>query len=256
MQKPESNLTPAAQPWRRWLEDELAATKAQLQSVSQLLERVLGGDGAQAQQIAELRSGDVATLYQQLEALYSATGTTYPPVVAPPAPPPTVPKYETIITDALWSESWGSYAGAPYSGAPSEYENSTMLYQGEVPGAKIGMWGTTMGAAAGHTITDMQVFLQNVRYPWSSGGTAAFGTHGNASPIQQKPSRQNGFDVGWTEGQGKWAGIPAILWPGFSNGSFKGLTVGGIGANSANSAYFMGVGQPHPPQLKITYQLS
>lgn len=256
IQKPDSNLPTASQAWRRWIEGQIATQQTQLDTIQTMLDRVLSGDGAMAQQFAALQAGDITTLYAQLKSLYASTGNVYPPVAAAPTPPPVVPKYATIITDATWSESWGSYAGAPYSGAPSIYENSTMLYQGESPGAKIGMWGTSMGTAAGKNITDMQVFLQNVSYPWASGGTAAFGTHTNASPIQSKPSRQNGFDVSWNEGEGKWVGVPSNLWTGFANGTFKGLTVGGIGPNSANSAYFMGVGQPHPPQLKITYQIS
>lgn len=257
MQKPDSNLPPAAQPWRRWVEGTLADQQQQIDALSGLLDRVLSGDGAQAQQFADLKAGDIATLYYQLQQLYISTGITYPPAAAPAAAPPApVPTYATVVTDATWSESWGSYASAPYSGSPSPYEDSTMLYQGESPGDKIGMWGTVMGAAAGRKITDMQVFAQNVLYNWSSGGIAAFGTHSNASPVQQKPSRQNGFDVSWNEGEGKWVGVPSSLWGGFSNGTFKGFTIGGIGPSSANAAHFMGVGQPHPPRLKITYQIS
>jgi hypothetical protein len=252
-QRPDSNLPPTAQQWRRSMEKNDDANAAKMEALFAEIDRLANSDGGQAALYAQLLTGPIATLFDQLKQLYVATGNTYPPVAAAPTPPPTVPTYATIETNAVWSRTWGSssfYTGGGY------YTDSQMLYQGSNPENKIGMWGIDMGPAAGKTITDMQVFLQNTDYPWSSGGTAALGVHSFTSPPSGKPGRSNGFDVGWSEGQGKYAPVPPILWPGFSNGSFKGFTVGGIGATDSNSAIFMGVGKPYPPRLRITYRAS
>lgn len=252
MQRPDSNLPGPSQLWRRAIEDEQDLQNQQIQNVLDEIDRLSNSDGGVAQLFAQLKTGDIKTLYDQLKALYATTGTTYPPVPVAPTPPPVVPKYTTIQTTATWSRTWGS--STFYTGG-GKYTDATMLYQGSSPENKIGMWGISMGSAAGKYITDMQIFLQNVEYSWASGGTAAFGTHSNASPPSGKPGRINGWDVGWAEGQGKWASVPPNLWGSFSNGAFKGFTVGGIGPNNPNSAIFMGVGQGAPPQLKITYQI-
>lgn len=252
MQKPDSNLPGDAQLWRRWMEEQQSNADTRIDNLAAEISRLANSDGGQAALFAMLKTGDIATLYAQLQALYTATGTTYPPVPPAPTPPPVVPKYATIETGAIWSRTWGT--SSFYTGG-GHYTDATMLYQGDNPANKIGMWGITPGAAAGKTITDAQMFLQNTDFPWSSGGTAGFGTHGFASPPSPKPGRVNGFDAGWAEGQGKWIGIPPFIWGAISNGSVKGFTVGGIGPSDPNSAIFMGVGQPSPPRLRLTYQI-
>lgn len=249
-QRPASNFNPDAEPYRRWLESQLKDLSIKFDNVSNELSRLANSDGGQAELYANLKTTDIATLFSQLKALYTATGVTYPPVPPAPAPPPVVPTYTTIETGALDSGSWGSvgrYAGSGH------YDNAHMLYQGSGEN-KIGLWTISMGAAAGKNITDMQMFLQNTDWPYSSGGVASFGVHSNATVPVGRPSRNNGFDIGWGEGEGKWVGVPGVFWPGFSNGSFKGFTVGGIGPNNPQSAIFAGVGGGAAPRLRITYQ--
>jgi hypothetical protein len=163
-----------------------------------------------------------------------------------------LPTYATTTTSATWSRTWGS--STFYTGGGT-YTDAQMLYQGSNPENKIGLWGISAGSALGKKITDCQLFLQNVQYPWSSGGTAALGTHSWGSPPGPKPTRNNGFDISWGEGEGKWVGVPSWAWGGISNGSILGFSVGGIGPNDPNSAIFMGVGKSSPPLLRITYQV-
>lgn len=252
MTKPDSNLQPTSQTWRRYQEQQDENTQTQLTSILAEIDRLANSDGGQASLYAQLMTGPIATLFDQLQQLYVLTGQIYPPVPAAPTPPPAVPTYKTYEAAAPWSRTWGS--SSFYTGGGT-YTDAQMLYQGSNPENKIGMFGVDMGGSSGKQITDMQIFLQNVQYPWSSGGTASMGTHQNASAPAGKPGRANGFDVGFSEGEGKWFGVPPILYPGFSNGTFKGFTVGGIGPNDANSAIFMGVGKQYPPRVRITYKV-
>lgn len=254
MVRPASNLPGPAEQWRRAIEDEQDAQAQLIELLTSEIARLATSDGGVAALMAKLNVGDVATLYSQLKALYTLTGNVYPPVAAAPPPPPAVPTYTTIEPVAPWSATWGSYTSAPYSGGiGTAYTDSQMMYQGDSQ-SKIAIAGVSMGSAANKNIVDMQIFLQNTNFPWSSGGTAALGLHGYSSPPSQKPNRNNGWDVGWGEGEGKWTPIPPQYWSGFSNGGFQGISVGGIGPNTANSAIFMGVGKSNPPRYKITYQ--
>jgi hypothetical protein len=253
MSKPDSNLPPQSQTWRRYQEQQDDTNAAAIANILAELDRLSNSDGGMAALYAQLMVGPIGTLQDQLKTLYTLTGNVYPPVASGPAPPPATPSYTVIETGATWSRTWGSYTGAPYAGGGT-YTDSQMLYQGSSEN-KIGLWGIDMGSAYGKNIIDMQVFLQNSQYPYSSGGIAGFGTHQYGSPPSGKPGRSNGFDVGWAEGQGKYASIPPVFYGGFSNGTFKGLSVGGFGANNPQSAIFHGVGKPFSPRLRITYQV-
>lgn len=252
MQKPQSNLPAGAQKYRRWLESELERKTRIITSMDYELQRLAESNGTQLTQLSNLKTGDISDLYDRIEALYTSTGNTYPPAPPPPKPVPVVPKYDTKIITADWSECWSS--GYLQTGSGT-YTDAEMLYQGSNPENKVGAFGVDLGSIRGHKITDMQVYLKNVSFPWATSGSAAFGTHGYANPPAGRPNRHNGFNVSWHEGEGKYVGVPSKYWAGFSNGSYRGLTIGDIGPNDPNSAIFEGVGKAHPPKLKITYQL-
>lgn len=236
-------------PWIRWAEEELDERKAVDQDTISAVESLERGDGGQAGTIAGLQSR-ISKLEFELRALYTSTGTTYPPVTAPPAPPAAV-EPTTIEMSADWSRTWGT--SSFYTGSGTTYTNGTYLYQGSNPENKVGMFHFNVGAAAGRTIVGASVFLQNIDSPWNSTFVAQLGTHGNATAPSGKPGRQNPFDVGWSRGEGKWTPVPDWAWPGLSNGSIQGFTVGAAGPSDPNSAFFMGVGQPSPPVLRISY---
>ena len=249
MQKPDSNAPGGMQPWIRWNESEVEELKANDSVFAQQLEALLRGDGGQAGSIANILS-TIARMQYELEFLYNATGTPYPPGTAPPAPPAPV-EPTTIEMSADWSRTWGS--SSYYTSPSGTYTNSTYLYQGQNPENKVGMWRFDVGSAAGRTIVGASIFLQNIDSPWATPFVAQFGTHGNVAAPVGKPGRSNPFDVGWARGEGKWAPVPDWAWGGLSNGSIQGFTVGAAGPSDPNSAFFMGVGQPNPPRLRITY---
>lgn len=248
MKQPDSNLPPASQPWARARENKDGEQDTRLSTLEAAVQGLQRGDGGQAGTIANLQAM-ITKLQFELEALYAATSTAYPPGSAPP-PPPAAPVEQVREVAASWSRTWGS--STFYTGT-SEYTHGQYLYQGQNPENKVGMWRFDLGPAIGRQITSAQMFLQNINAPWSQTFVAQFGTHGNVSAPTGKPGRQNAFDVGWSRGEGKWVAVPDWAWGGLSNGSIQGFTVGAAGASDANSAYFMGVGQAAPPVLRVTY---
>lgn len=247
MVKPSLSLNPDAQPWGRWVEKTDEGQDARIDNVESVIAGLLRGDGGQATQIAAVLSR-LATLEADLKYLYSATSTAPP---SAPTPPPAATAPTNYETTAEWSRTWG---GSSYYTGSGEYTNATYLYQGQSPENKVGMWRFNVGPAAGRTIVAASMFIKNINSAWSSSFVAQFGTHGNASAPVGKPGRQNGFDVGWNRGEGKWVAIPSWAWGGLSNGSIQGFTVGAAGPSDANSAWFMGVGQPSPPVLRLSYR--
>lgn len=240
----DNNLPPAAQPWARQLTadvDELLADQNTLSetSISELRDQVARQNGV------------IQDLMYRITTLYTLTGQTYPPAPpAPPAPPNPAPVPVTIQIVADWSRTWGS--SSFYTGGGTD-TNATYLYQGSSPENKIGIFHFNVGSAAGKTITAVDMFIANINSPYAPTFTASFGTHGFASAPAGKPGRSNGFDYGWARGQAAWIPVPSWAYSGLSNGSIQGFTVGGSGASNSNYAYFQGVGQPAPPQLRITY---
>lgn len=239
-QTPKSNLPQDAIVWGRSVEDRLDELERENFA---LLEQVKFLTPAR-----DTISSRFAEVNFQIARIYTLIGGSS--AVAPPPTPPAA-TYATVEVVADWSRTWGS--SSYYTGSGTDTD-SQALYQGSSPEDKIGMWHFGIGAAAGKSFTDVQMFMQNINSPYSGVFTAGFGTHGTGSAPSGKPGRSNGFDVGWARGEGKWCPIPSWAWSGLSNGSIQGFTVGGIGASNANYAFFQGVGKANPPRLKITYQ--
>lgn len=249
MKKPDSNLSPDSQPWARAQEDKDTLQDGRLEELESLVAALMRGDGGQAGTIANVQAA-IKKLQFETAFLYGATGNTYPPGSAPPAPP-AAPVEQVHEDTADWSRTWGS--SSFYTGTSDRYTHAQYLYQGQNPENKVGMWRFELGPARGRQITGAQMFMQNIDAPWSQTFVAQFGTHGNVSAPAGKPGRENAFDVGWSRGEGKWLPIPDWAWNGLSNGSIQGFTVGAAGPSDANSAFFMGVGQAAPPVIRVTY---
>lgn len=241
-QNPNSNELPSAsRPWGRYVDQRLA----ELENENALLREAVNSIRMPLDKTAPT----FEDIYFQITRIYSLIGSASTP---PPAPPVVaIPTYSTIEMNADWSRTWGS--SSFYTGSGT-HTNGSYLYQGSNPENKIGMWHFAVGSAAGKNITDVQMFLSNVDSPFQSSFTAGFGTHGNATAPSAKPGRQNGFDVGWGRGEGKWFGVPSWAWAGLSNGSIQGFTIGGIGPSNPNYAFFRGATMGSPPRLRVTYQ--
>jgi hypothetical protein len=105
---------------------------------------------------------------------------------------------------------------------------------------------------SGKTITACHVYLKNT-YQAYSGKSALLGTHGNSSPPSTYTgSRQNGFNVGWGQGQGKWVPVPSSVWASIASGSIRGFSLG-VDGSDGNYGYWEGATQSSPPLLKATY---
>lgn len=244
---PKENVNEDAAPWARFATDGIQGNAAALESLDRRFTELMGT-------LQAARDG-ISLLNYELRALYSTTGTPYPPV--PPADNPTPPPIppvvsKTIQIDADWSRTWG---GSSYYTGGGEDTNGTYLYQGSNPEDKIGLWHFSLGEALGKKITAADMVLRNINTPYSAVVTAGFGGHSFASPPVGKPGRAYPFDVTWGRGEHKWFALPTWTYEGLSNGVLQGFSIGGIGASDANYAYFAGVGQPNPPQLRLTFEV-
>lgn len=248
-QLPQRNLPDKAIPWARALEDEVAAAQAAEATTAQQL--------ATALNTIETLSSQNSTLQNYIRTICGLQGISYPPVSAPPAPPtppaPT-PKSKTFEVDGDWSATW--YQGFKRTSVGGENDDRLSLYQ-RGSGYTFSMWRFNVGEAAGKNITKVDMYLSNIKTYYNGAFTAILGTHGSAGEPGSRPGggRQNGWDVGWTAGEGKWISVPANLLSGLSNGSIQGFTLGDLGTDRQNFARFNGVGRAGGPRLRITYDV-
>lgn len=242
IQNPRSNAPGPLQPWIRWVENDLRELAKEDNALRQLIKTLTPS--------ADKVAPEFTNVYYEINKLYTTTGNPYPPE-APPAPPAPTVTYSTREYVADWSRTWGT--SSYYTGS-STHVNGQYLYQGSNPENKIGIFHFAIGSAAGKTITDAKLFVQNIDSPFQSSFTAAFGTHGYNSAPTGKPTRHNGWNLGWRRGLGQWIAIPKSFWAGISNGSIDGFSIGGMGASNPNYAYFQGVGMSRPPRMKLTYK--
>lgn len=109
---------------------------------------------------------------------------------------------------------------------------------------------------AGATIQDVQLYLHNEHWYYTTGGTVVLGYHNNSS----KPSTfsQSAYDQKRqsfsSRGQAQWIDLPNSFAEGIRDGKYKGISV--YINSSSNSYYgiFSGYGDgSYKPKLKITY---
>lgn len=245
-----SNLPEESVPWAREVVEKgideavarAAAAEIRLETANSLIQ-------AQAQQLT--------TQLNYIRTICELTGTSFPPVstaqeVAPDPEP--VPEKPTVVLRtrsfaATWSCSW-------YQSFKQTDSDARFLIQ-RGSGYSMGMWGFDVGEARGKKIVKAELFLSNSSTYYNGAFTAILGTHNFSSEPGSRPftNRQNGWDVGWSAGQGKYIPLPAWMRTSLSNGSIRGFTVGDGGRDTKNYARFNGVGRTGAPVLRLTYEL-
>lgn len=240
-----SNLPERSAPWARDVEKEINLTQAHSITNAQELENAKN----------TISSLQALTQQQQnyIKTLCDLTGTPFPPVAAaitPSVDPPDKPTVQNKKMEiaASWSANWWQ----SFKQSDAEDVNS-LLQRGS--GYSFSMWGFNIGEAAGKKIIKAEIYLKNVSTYYNGAFTAILGTHSQATEPASRQSRQNGWNVGWTAGQGKWVALPAWMLGALSSGSIKGFTLGDTVAETKNYARFNGVGQNGAPRLRLTYQV-
>lgn len=255
MKLPNSNLPQAAVPWGRAVEDTLSEFETDQTSTEAELAAALRIVGAQSLQLQ--------TMQNYIRKICELSGLAYPPAGSPPPPPapdpsvpdaPAAPVSRTTEIGAQWSATW--YQSFKRTSAGGTNDDRLSLYQ-RGSGYTYSLWRFGAGEAAGKNITGAQMFLSNISTYYNGAFTAVLGTHGYATEPGSRPpgGRTNGFDVGWSAGQGKWIDIPSWAYGGISNGSIQGFTMGDLTKETQNFARFNGVGRPGAPVLRLTFDV-
>jgi hypothetical protein len=161
----------------------------------------------------------------------------------------------TKTYNAIWSRRFGSAGytdGSMYQGYYSGTwgTQKSMVYFGTQP-------YTDMGSTA--KVSKVEVYLYANHWYYNGGGTAHIGvfTGTNEPTGFSGVGGVNDTVSSWPVGAGKWVTLPSS-WNSSWNAStpYRGITLGGDLGSSTDKTYygiFNGVGDSHPPQLRITY---
>jgi hypothetical protein len=166
----------------------------------------------------------------------------------------TATKTYTKTYSAVWSRRFGNAGyseGAMYQGQYSSTWgiNKSMVYFGTQP-------YTDMGSTA--KVSKVEVYLYANHWYYNAGGTAHIGVFTNTTEPTgfSGVSGKNQTVTSWPVGAGKWVTLPSS-WNSTWNAStpYRGITLGGDLVSTDKTYYggFDGVGDTHPPQLRITY---
>lgn len=87
------------------------------------------------------------------------------------------------------------------------------------------------GDLRGATITGMKVYAY-AKHWYGQTGVASIGVHGHRSAPGSFNSNGSWrwYEAGgWGRGEGRWVSIPRNLWPGFKDGTYRGISFEGVG---------------------------
>jgi hypothetical protein len=165
----------------------------------------------------------------------------------------TAVKTYTKTYKATWSRRFGNAGytdGAMYQG----YYSSTWGTQKSMVGFGTQPY-TDMGSTA--KVSKVEIYLYANHWYYNGGGTAHIGVHTQTSAPTSNVSSNNLTVSSWPVGAGKWVTLPSSWNSGWNGaGPYRGVTLGGdLGSSTSKTYYgiFDGVGDSHPPQLRITY---
>lgn len=156
-------------------------------------------------------------------------------------------------TDVFYTstaKSWKN-SGATLVTGTGQFTNANSLYQGFGASPMGSRFSFGSLALSGRTASRVQMFLQNSYTYSGSGVTAHLGASGGAIGATFG-TRQNGWDVHFGKGEGKWIDIPSSLWPSIMSGAILNFSLG-LSGSSADFSYFAGgTTASNRPRLKIT----
>jgi hypothetical protein len=160
----------------------------------------------------------------------------------------------TKTYNAIWSRRYGNAGytdGTVYQGYYSSTwgTQKSMVYFGTQP-------YTDMGSTA--KVSKVEVYLYNNHWYYNGGGTAHIGAFtGTTEPTSFGGSGVNLTVSSWPVGAGKWVTLPSSWNSSWNSATpYRGITLGadlGSSTDKTYYGYFAGVGDSHPPQLRITY---
>lgn len=164
--------------------------------------------------------------------------------------PATGRKTHTKTYKATWSRTWRG----------SSVESSPEIRQGHSGGylrSTIGLPTRIQSDLSGSSIAKLELYLYANHWYYHSGGTLFIGSHGSSTYQSTFPgSLATETSAKWsTKSGGKWITLPASWYPYFANGTYKGITIGGLVSSQSSSYYarINGYSMSNAPQLRATY---
>lgn len=162
-------------------------------------------------------------------------------------------KTYTKTYNGTWSKRFGnagSTTGTMYQG----YYSSTWGTQKSMVGFGSQPF-TDMGSTA--KVSKAEIYLYANHWYYNSGGTAHIGVHTQLNAPSSVTWSNNLTVAGWPLPAGQWVTLPSAWNSGWNTGTvWRGITLGADLGSSTDSTYygiFDGVGDSHPPQLRLTY---
>ncbi|KUL23225.1 hypothetical protein [Streptomyces regalis] len=151
---------------------------------------------------------------------------------------------------ASWSGSYAnrsgynSYYGSQMVAGHFSANNGTQA-------ALVGFGGSLAKDLDGAKLLKVEVYLYANHWYYASGGTAVLKAHGHASRPAKFTADQSGSKTvtGWARASGRWVDITSI----FDSTKFRGIAIDPNTTNKTSYGKFDGVGNGHPPALRVTY---
>ncbi|MGW0626230.1 phage baseplate assembly protein V [Streptomyces sp. NPDC002758] len=165
----------------------------------------------------------------------------------------TATKTYTKTYSAVWSRRFGN-AGSTDGSMYQGYYSGTWGTQKSMVGFGAQPY-TDMGSTA--KVSKVEIYLYANHWYYNGGGTAHIGAHTQLNVPSGSTYANNLTVASWPVGAGKWVTLPSS-WNSTWNAAtpYRGITLGGDLGSSTDKTYygiFDGVGDSHPPQLRITY---
>ncbi|THA38116.1 hypothetical protein [Streptomyces sp. A1547] len=194
---------------------------------------MFGGAGFPAHMLVE----DIGPYVPDTGILNAGGGTATPPKQ----------QYTKTYT-ASWSGSYANRAGY------NSYYNSQCVqgYYSSTNGTQAALIGFPSSLAsdlAGASIQSVELYLYYAHWYYNSGGKAVIKAHSHASRPGTFSCDSDSQTIEWGKNVGKWIDITSI----FDSTSWRGVA---LDPNNTSLDYYgraEGVGEGHPPQLKVTY---
>jgi hypothetical protein len=173
----------------------------------------------------------------------TTSGTTKPPV--------TTTKTYVGTYNAAWSQSYNN-------GGSGQRTDTNHLYYGRVDSFNdlqmaMAGWGSFTSILSGASVKKVELYLSNLHAWFNSGVVIKIGKHHSTSA----PSNFSQDEImgSWKYGKpdAHWITLPLSFGNSLKAGTRRGITLYQSSSNVAYYGYAEGVGDDHPPKLRITY---
>jgi hypothetical protein len=149
-----------------------------------------------------------------------------------------------------YTTTWNASAVRSWRGSSQDSSVLAQGYYGGYQRYSTAIFPSLTSTLSGATIQAVYVYLKDLSWYYSAGGTARIGHYGSASlPSSPQTSGGGAFSVaGWSPGAAKWVPIPSSWWADIKAGNITGIT---LGEGAGTDATYYGKFSPALSDVKI-----